>query len=244
MEFDALTCIDPVTNLIEIVRLKGPKTANNARILFENHWLSRYPRPTRVVHDNGPEFIGHDFQFPLDYAGIKSIHISPHTPTANSIIEATHKIIGQIIRTLINLKPPNTKHEAELLVDEALATAMHALRCNPVSTLGNYSPGALVFNRDMLLNIPLVADIVTLTKNRQALIDKRLLRANRSRTKHEFKVNQFVWKDIENRDGKLDLIREGPYPILQVHTNNTVTIQIGKIHERISIRRITPYNPS
>ena len=96
----------------------------------------------------------------------------------------------------------------------------------------------------MLLNIPLVADIVTLTKNRQALIDKRLLRANRSRTKHEFKVNQFVWKDIENRDGKLDLIREGPYPILQVHTNNTVTIQIGKIHERISIRRITPYNPS
>ena len=146
MEFDALTCIDPVTNLIEIVRLKGPKTANNARILFENHWLSRYPRPTRVVHDNGPEFIGHDFQFPLDYAGIKSIHISPHTPTANSIIEATHKIIGQIIRTLINLKPPNTKHEAELLVDEALATAMHALRCNPVSTLGNYSPGALVFN--------------------------------------------------------------------------------------------------
>ena len=85
LEFNALTCIDPVTNLIEIVRLKGQKTADNARILFENHWLSRYPRPLRVVHDNGSEFIGHDFQFPLEYAGIKSVNISPHTPTIISI---------------------------------------------------------------------------------------------------------------------------------------------------------------
>ena len=219
MTFDALTCIDPVTNLIEIVRLTGPKTAENAKTLFENHWSSRYPRPQRIVHDHGPEFQGHDFQFPLDHAGVKAVNISPHTPTANAIIEATHKVIGQIIRTLINLKPPTDKASAELLIDEALATAMHALRCNPVSTLGNYSPGALVFNRDMLLNIPLVADILTITKHRQALIDKRSLRANRSRTRHEFKLNQHVFIKDNTRDNKLDLVTHGPYPIIQVHTN-------------------------
>jgi hypothetical protein len=243
MEFNALTCIDPVTNLTEIVRLQGNKTAENASRLFENHWLSRYPRPARVVHDHGPEFQGHDFQFPIDYAGITPINISPNTPTANSICEASHKIIGQVIRTLINLKPPTDQSSANNLVDEAFATAMHAMRCNPVSTLGNFSPGALVFNRDMFLNIPLVADILTLTKNRQALIDRRLLQANRRRTRHEFKVNQYAFVTNYGRDGKLDLVKQGPYQIIQVHTNNTVTLRRGQIEERISIRHLTPYNP-
>jgi hypothetical protein len=180
----------------------------------------------------------------LEYAGIKAVNISPNTPTANSIIEASHKTIGQIIRTLINLKPPTNKQNAEQLVDDAIGTAMHALRCNPVSTLGNFSPGALVFNRDMFLNIPLVADILTLTKNRQALIDARLIRANRRRIKHEFKVGQQVFVNIPNRDHKLDLVKRGPFPILQVHTNNTVTLQRGPIIERINIRHISPFNPT
>ena len=244
MCFNALTCIDPVTNLIEIIRLNGPKTAENARRLFENHWLARYPRPARIVHDHGPEFQGHDFQFPLDYAGIKAINISPNTPTANSIIEASHKAIGQVIRTLIHLKPPTDKAAADNLVDDAIASAMHAHRCNPVSTLGNYSPGALVFNRDMFLNIPLVADIVTLTQNRQALVDARLLRANRRRSRHDYKVQDMVFVNVPDRKNKLSLIRRGPFPIIQVHTNNTVTIQRGPIHERISIRHLTPYKPS
>ena len=67
------------------------------------------PRPTKVIHDHGPEFEGHGFQFSLGYAGIKAANISPNTPTANSIIEATHTLIGQVIRTLINLKPQRTK---------------------------------------------------------------------------------------------------------------------------------------
>ena len=54
VSFDALTCIDPVTNLLEICRYPNNKTESEAARLFENHWLSRYPRPTRCVHDNGP----------------------------------------------------------------------------------------------------------------------------------------------------------------------------------------------
>ena len=97
MTLDALTCIDPVTNLIEIVRLKGPKTAENAKILFKNHWSSRCPQPQRTVHDHGPEFQGHSFQFPLNHAGIKSVNTTAHTPTANAIIKATQKVTGQVI---------------------------------------------------------------------------------------------------------------------------------------------------
>ena len=106
LKFYALTCIDPVTNLIEIICFTGPPTAMLMQRLFENHWLSCYPHPERIVHDHGPEFHGHDFQFLLDYAGIKPVNISPHTPTSNSIIEASHKIIGQVICTQLLLHPP------------------------------------------------------------------------------------------------------------------------------------------
>ena len=67
--------------------------------------------------------------------------ISANTSTTNSIIEASHKTISQIICTLINLKPPTNKTTAEQLVNEAIGTA--------ITTLGIFSPGALIFsNRD------------------------------------------------------------------------------------------------
>ena len=51
---------------------------------------------------------------------------------------------------------------AEALVDYALATASHAaLRSTVHWTLGT-SPGALVFHRDMFLDIPYVADLLLL----------------------------------------------------------------------------------
>ena len=111
---------------------------------------------------------------------------------------------------MINLKPPKDKAFAEHLVDKAIGTSMLALRCNLVSTLGNYSPGALVFNRDMFLNIPLLTDMLTLSRNRQALIDYRLLKINRHRRRHEYKINDYIFVNVPNRDSKLDLVCKRP----------------------------------
>ena len=171
IQFYALTCIDPVTNLIEILHFHGPPTAEKMKCLFENHWLARYPHLEKIVHDNGPEFLGHDFQFPLDYAGIKPTNISTHTPTSNSIIEASHKIIRQVLHTLLLLHNPTDPVQADYILDEAVATAMQALRCTPNTSLGNYSPGALLFQCNMFLNLPLITDIVMLTQQQQAQID-------------------------------------------------------------------------
>jgi hypothetical protein len=61
LEFNALTCIDPVTNLVELARIQT-KTAAHMGMIFENNWLSRYPKPMRCIHDNRGEFIGADFK--------------------------------------------------------------------------------------------------------------------------------------------------------------------------------------
>ena len=46
--FNALTCIDPVTNLVEVIRIRN-KTAYHVAQQFENVWLSRYPKPNKCV---------------------------------------------------------------------------------------------------------------------------------------------------------------------------------------------------
>jgi hypothetical protein len=241
MEFRALTCIEPVTNLIEIV-YQATTTAKEAWENLRNVWLSRYPRPFRCVHDNGSEFNGHDFQFPLGDAGITSVPISSHTPTSNGIIESIHKTVGQVIRTLVAIYKPTTKDEALQLVHRALATAMHACRASSSGALSGLSPGAVVFRRDMHLDIPLIADILTLQNSRQAQIDIRLHRENQRRRRHEYKVGGAIYvHNKHNAANKLKPIFSGPFRILQVHTNNNVTIQRGpNIQERLSIRRIKP----
>lgn len=55
--FQALTIIETVTNLLEIIWIKN-KISENVAQQFLNYWLTYYPRPFRVVHDNGGEFIG------------------------------------------------------------------------------------------------------------------------------------------------------------------------------------------
>ena len=122
--------------------------------------------------------------------------------------------------------------------------ASNAHRCASNTAIGNYSPGSLVFQRDMLLDIPIISDILTLTQHRQAMIDKRLLRANAASISHDYKVGDLVYLKNLQRTNKLDKIKIGPYPIIQVHTNSNVTIQRGPIHERINIRHITPYRGS
>ena len=163
-------------------------------------------------------------------------------PQGNSLIERIHQSIGQVLRTVVTSKDPKSVHQGNEVIRETLATAMHACRCAGSNALGNHSPGAVAFGRDMFLDIPLIADILSLQNNRQALVDKRLLKANAGRIKHDYAVGDQVWK--RNYIGLSDKLKHtvcGPYLIERVHTNGTVTIRLSaSVQERINIRRIRP----
>ena len=241
VEIKALTCIEPVLNLLEIFRCNDKKGNTVARA-FENGYLSRYPRPLECVHDNGPEFICEEFQSLLKKAGIRKKPTTSNNPQANGIIEAVHKTVGQVLRTYMELKPPQRQDEVDIMVESALATAMFATRCSAHLSLGGFSPGALAFGRDMLLDIPLIADIQTLTQARQAQIDYRLLRANKKRRPVDFRVGHQVYLARPRKPGdKLQPLFTGPHEITRVHANGTVTLRRSpNLMERVNIRRIKP----
>ena len=129
---------------------------------------------------------------------------------SNSIIESSHKIIGQVIRTLLLQYSPTTLDDANVILDEAVATAMHALRCTPNTSLSNFSLGSLVFQRDMFLDLPLITNIVQLTRHHQAQIDQRLLCINARRVSHDYAVGEKVYYRNFDRD-KLEAVRFGPF---------------------------------
>ena len=72
------TMIDPATGWFEIKEMKDTNNSADASCIFNNEWLSRYPRPKRVVMDNGSEF-KRDFKPLLQTYGIKAKHISVKT---------------------------------------------------------------------------------------------------------------------------------------------------------------------
>ena len=238
-EFHALTVIDTVTNLTEIVRLQN-KTAAHVALHFVNTWLLRYPRPVLCIHDQGPEFIGSPFQEMLARNGIEPKPITSKNPQANSICERMHQTVGNILRTLASMDPPEGIADAGQLVDTAIAQAVYALRCAHTSALGT-TPGALAFHRDMILNIPIIADLESIQQNRQHLIDQRLIIANRKRFNYDYQIDDKVLK-LNFNPNKLEARASGPYKVLRVHANGTVTIRLSDTTiERISLRRIKPY---
>ena len=239
LEFRALTTIDTVSNLPELIRINN-KTSEHVATQFENSWLARYPRPIHIIYDQGTEFKGYGFQRLLRQYGIRRHPTTVKNPQANSICERLHQTIGNNLRTLLHTNPPNNINDANLLIDTALATAGYSARAAMHHTL-KISPGALVFHRDMLLDIPVISDLQLLQQRRQTLIDKNLLTANSKRRTFDYQPNQECLKLVYN-PGKLEPRAEGPYRIVTVHTNGTVTLQLTPlVRERISIRRIKPY---
>lgn len=240
IEFYALTCIDPVTNLVELVRLTA-KTSQHVAQQFENLWLSRYPKPNNCISDIGGEFIGAPFRALLAKHGIHPSTATSKNATANAVCERMHLVVGNILRTRFNNNAAPSFDTAASVVDNALAACCHAMRCAASKALSNHTPGEVVFRRDMLLDIPVLVDLLLLRDNRQLVIDDNLRRQNSKRREFDYRVGQEVL--LKNSDArKLDPRALGPFRVTQVFTNGTVQIQrLPTVVERVNVRRIIPF---
>jgi hypothetical protein len=180
------------------------------------------------------------FQHMLAMNGIKSVPISVRNPQANAVCERLHQTVGDMLQTSLRSPPDNVATAVEL-VDACLAAASRAMRSIVHQTL-QVSPGALIFGRDMLLPIPILADYNLIRERRQAVIDENNRKENLRRRFKDYKTGDQVLLML-NPMGKLGVRTMGPYKIIQVHVNGTVTIERGpSVFERVNIRQVKPYN--
>ena len=165
LQLTCMTMLDPATGWFEIVEVpsyiveelvdkKLTKDSiidkSSARIsrLFEQTWLSRYPRPKRVIFDNGSEF-KKDFVPLLKDMAIKPKVTTIKNPQSNSPIERLHQVMRHMLMT------KNLQEEVLDYLDPfgpTLSSIAWAI-CSSYNNTTDATPAQLVFGRDMMFNL-------------------------------------------------------------------------------------------
>ncbi|MFM8588489.1 MAG: RNase H-like domain-containing protein [Bacteroidota bacterium] len=265
IDFMCLTMIDPASSWFEMVELpvmetitpiatsskRGTKThkpmltketyfdktSTMISHLVNKTWFSQYPQCKHKIYDNGSEFKLH-FEALCDSYGIKRKPTSVKNPQANAILERVHQVIMTMLRTT-EIDMANTVTPSD--IDTFLTNASWAIR-STYHTVLKASPGAAIFGRDMLFDIPYIADWKKIGDYRQRQTDLNTARENKQRADYDYKIGDkvLIRKDGIFRKTESHYDSE-PWTITSVHTNGTIRVERGSKSERINIRRVTPY---
>jgi hypothetical protein len=123
-------------------------------------------------------------------------------------------------------------------IDIFLSDAAWAV-CSTYHTVLKASQGAAIFGRDMLFDIPFIADWQKIGEYRQRQTDLNNAHENEGRIDYDYKVGQKVllWKEgiLRNAESRW---HEKPWFITTIHTNGTITVQCGNKEEQMNIRRV------
>jgi hypothetical protein len=265
IDFMCLTLIDPASSWFEIVELpvaqtttptdfkgnKGTRAHKQTKAtdayfdkssamissLVNKTWFSRYPRCQYIIYDNGSEFKLH-FEALCDSYGIKRKPTSVKNPQANAILERVHQVFMSMLRTA-EIDMANSVAPED--IDTFLTNASWAIR-STYHTVLKASPGAAIFGRDMLFDIPFLADWNKIGDFRQHQTDRNTERENKTRVDYDYKIGDkvLIRKDgiLRKSESRYD---SDPWTITSVHTNGTIRVQRGSKSERINIRRVTPF---
>ena len=153
-------------------------------------------------------------------------------------MERVHQVIGDAICSM----ELHTKHCDDVTIHAVLQNVAYGLRATYHSSIAA-SPGQLVFGRDMVINSIYLANWKNLATRRQTQIHHNNVSENKSRISHDYNINDLVYIRKSAVEQKLSPL-QGPFPIVKVHTNGTVTIRRSTaVCERINIRRLHPASP-
>ena len=142
--------IDNATGWPEIARLDKKKACHLAK-WFDLQWLCQYPRPTKIVCNNGGEFVGREFQELLQSYAVEQVPMTVANPQSNGIKERMHLTMADMLRTMKFTVSDDSEGAWWTEVDAVLQAVAWAIRLT-VSSTTKLAPANLLFNRDMVLN--------------------------------------------------------------------------------------------
>jgi len=155
-----------------------------------------------------------------------------------------HLSFGQILRAILaQAKLNNIEQHSNLLnsyIDTALSSSLCAIN-SAINSTTKVSPGAFIFQRDMLLPIQCITNWELIRHRKQLRIQQNNFLENKRRRPFTYTPNVEVMLD-DPTGVKLSAKCKGPFKVSKVHSNGTVTICLKpNVFQRISIRRIKPY---
>ena len=122
----------------------------------------------------------------LSSYGIQSAPTSIKNPRGNAIVERMHLTAGDMLRTA-EFEGDNWQYES----NRTLQTVTWAIR-STVSTVKNYSSGQLVFSKDMIMQVQVIAEWERIKELRRTSIVNSNTSENKGRVVHEYKCGDKV----------------------------------------------------
>ena len=137
----------------------------------------------------------------------------------------------------------NNEQHSDLLnayIDTALSSPIYAIN-SAINTTTKVSPGAFVFQRDMILPITCVTNWEIIRNKKQLRIQHNNFLENKRRRPFSYTLNMEIM--LNDPTGvKLSSKCKGPFTVSKVHSNGTVTIYLKpNVFQRVNICRIKPY---
>ena len=141
-----LVMVDHNSKFMSAVPLKSKHSSVVSAAMKERILPFLFKIPSRVMSDNGKEFVGHDFVEMLAEFGIKHTLTTPYHPSSNGLVERTNRTIAELLRNL-SAEPLtwdddliravmvyNNTHHAELRMSPSkyLLSRPHSMVDNPV----------------------------------------------------------------------------------------------------------------
>jgi hypothetical protein len=128
------------------------------------------------------------FETLCDSYGIRRKPTTIKNPQANAICERIHHVLGTMMRTSeLDMADSVEPADIDTFIDNA-AWAIHST----YHTVLKASPGASIFGRGLLFDIPLVADWKQIGDYRQHQTDRSNKRENDKRIHYDYKVGDKI----------------------------------------------------
>ena len=227
-----LSIIDIKSRWVELIPLSDTLATTIASSV-DSEWLCRYPRPSAVLSDQGVNLKAKEVQELFKSYGIRYNFTTTYMATANSICERVHQTINQILRVI--------DYDDWISKLPAIAFSLRAAVHRSLKT----SPANVVFGLDMVLPLYNAKHLFNDKKDipTEGTVQQDLKRQNKSRIDHNYNKGDlvFVRKSDNQKQSKWDGQNHGPYKVVEVHPNNTLTIDRLGLLERINLRRIIPW---
>jgi hypothetical protein len=166
---------------------------------------------------------------------INAVPITAKNPRANAIVERMHQVLGNMLRAQLT-----KQHDKEDPVKDLTSAAAYAIR-STVHGVTGFTPGQVVYNRDMIVRTPVQPDLDSIKQRRAAAVEVNNAKENRRRIQHTYKPGDKILIIAGGLDPKLKL-HSGPYKVLSYDENSgTLRIQRRNYVDSINIRNVRPY---
>ena len=242
-----LVCTDYVTKWVEAKALKTDRASDVAKFLYEDI-ITRFGYPLELVSDRGSHFLNETIQELTDLYKIKHRKSTPYYPRANGQVEVTNRILGTILTKTV---ADNRRDWDERLFEAlwAYRTTFKVTTQNTPFTLVYGTEAIFPIKKEVpTLRVALesrlgdkeslatlLTELVKLDEIRMFALQSLEAMQQRRKTWHDrhIKIRQFKKDDqVLVYDscyykflGKLQTRWLGPFKVLEVFDNGSLTIQ-------------------